>query len=108
MHAIELVDKAQLPAKRAAGNSGKETMKAHREFADPRSIPLVGRGIRGTIAGTDPLQAVLFRESRGRLYPPPDEKVPSRNLDSVRSVHYERRGPSLALRATRESGRFFP
>lgn len=43
-------------------------MKPCREFPDPRSIPMVGRGIRGTVPGTDPLQAVLAKEARGRLH----------------------------------------
>lgn len=82
-------------------------MNPYRQHVDPRSIPMVGRGVRGTIPGTDPLQAVLSKEARGRLYPPPPEPAPARNLDSIRSAHYDRRGPSLALRGTRESGRFF-
>lgn len=42
-------------------------MKAYRDFPDPRSIPVVGRGVRSTMPGTDPLQALLAKESRGRL-----------------------------------------
>lgn len=44
-------------------------MKAYRDFPDPRSIPIVGRGVRSTMPGTDPLQAVLAKEARGRLWP---------------------------------------
>lgn len=42
-------------------------MRAYREFPDPRSIPVVGRGVRSTMPGTDPLAAVLAKEARGRL-----------------------------------------
>lgn len=42
-------------------------MKPHREFADPRGVPVVGRGRRSTMPGSDPLAAVLAKEARGRL-----------------------------------------
>lgn len=43
-------------------------MKAYRDFPDPRSIPVVGRGVRSTMPGTDPLNALLAKEARGRLH----------------------------------------
>lgn len=39
----------------------------HRPFAIPRGVPLVGKGIKGTVPGTDPLGALLAKERRGRL-----------------------------------------
>lgn len=50
-------------------------MKPCREFPDPRSIPMVGRGIRGTVPGTDPLQALLAKEARGKLDLTPLEPI---------------------------------
>jgi hypothetical protein len=43
-------------------------MKAYRDFPDPRSIPVVGRGTKSAMPGTDPLQAVLAKEARGKLH----------------------------------------
>lgn len=79
-------------------------MKAYREFPDPRSIPMVGRGVRGTIPGTDPLQAVIAKEGRRQVQP---EERPAPIERGIVSAHYNRRGAPLHVRGTRESGRFF-
>lgn len=42
-------------------------MKAYREFPDPRSIPVVGRGASSTMPGSDPLGALIAKENRGKL-----------------------------------------
>lgn len=41
--------------------------RAYRDFPDPRSIPVVGRGVRSTMPGTDPLAALIAKENRGKL-----------------------------------------
>lgn len=72
-----------------------------------RGVPLVGGRRSSAIPGTDPLPAVIGKDERGKLFPPPTPARIGRLRTSMVSVHYERRGAPLATRGVRESGRFF-
>lgn len=79
-----------------------ESLSAH----ELRGTPFVGGRRSSAIAGTDPLPAVIAKDDRGRLYPPPARREDPPPVGIV-AVHYERRGAPLVTRGTRESGRFF-
>jgi hypothetical protein len=75
-----------------------------REIQSPRElrgVPIVGVRAKSAIQGSDPVEAL---ERRRRAPLPPPEPLPPRE---ILSAHYERVGPPVVTRATREAGRFF-
>ena len=70
-----------------------------------RGVPFVGGRRSSAMPGSEPLPAVISTDERGKLFPAPRPRILAPQRE-ILTVHYERQGPPLATRGTRESGRF--